>query len=152
VEFGPPPAPPTLSEQEISVIVGRQEIIVDWLKAIKEEALSRAEAGKTIPGWKVVAKRAYRNWISPALNNELMPLLAARIPNHQFKNEDFLDVARKSVSDVEKILKKVPGFDKIRDEFYRLISKSSSGNTLALAADPRNPAAIRPSAMDDFKP
>jgi hypothetical protein len=60
--------PPTdLSDDELGEALTRGELLNTWLNGVRSEVSTRLVRGKSIPGWKHVAKRAYRQWKDPAL-------------------------------------------------------------------------------------
>ena len=54
-----------LSNDELSAILDKAEIIVAWVGKVRAEASSRMDTGQKVPGWKLVAKRAMRKWANP---------------------------------------------------------------------------------------
>ena len=55
--------PPTdLSDDELGEALTRGELLNTWLTGVRNEASARLARGKTVPGWKHVAKKAYRQW------------------------------------------------------------------------------------------
>ncbi len=55
---------PLLEDEEIGPILARAEGLEQWVKDLKEYALGALLAGRTIPGYKVVAGRSSRDWAS----------------------------------------------------------------------------------------
>jgi hypothetical protein len=105
------------------------------IKAIREFAYAEAEAGRTPPGWKLVAKRATRRW--RADDAEILAMLP--LPLGEATEPPKL----KSPAQIEKLLPKDQ-----RNLLAGLTVKESSGHTLAPADDKR--VAIKQSAQDDF--
>lgn len=58
-------AVPTMAPWMIADILKQESMISGWLKAVKERALSQMLNGEEIPGYKVVAGRASREWADP---------------------------------------------------------------------------------------
>ncbi len=58
-----PPAPTELSNQQISQILEATPRVEEWIKAIRSEAYDRANAGASIPGYKIVEKTGHRKWV-----------------------------------------------------------------------------------------
>jgi hypothetical protein len=57
------PSPEMLSPVVIAAVVERADFILDWIKAVKEEALKRLKEGHDIPGYKLVSGRqGNRKW------------------------------------------------------------------------------------------
>lgn len=128
VEFGPAVAyDPQLLAQALAFL----PTLEGWIKAVRETALASMESGGTVPGWKLVPKRATRKWA----NEES----AVKFMGQHLDESKFIEVKREvaSPAQAEKLLKslKVP----LPDE---LVVKESSGYTLAPDDDAR-PAVIR---------
>ncbi len=105
------------------------------IEAIREFAYAEAERGKTIPGFKLVAKKANRSWKS---EDEVKQVLI-------MKPDYFTPAKLKSPAQIEKILGKKE-FEKI---LAPLVEKISSGHTLAPMSDPREPVKLL--TVDDFE-
>ena len=61
------PAPTTqgsLSLPQLSEWLQKAEVVETWIAALREHAHGLASGGTTIPGWKLVDKRATRKWAS----------------------------------------------------------------------------------------
>ena len=58
--------PPTLSDEEISVILGKLDDLTSWAADIREYALSAALSGTRFDGWKLVEGRANRRYTDEA--------------------------------------------------------------------------------------
>jgi hypothetical protein len=55
--------PPTdLSDDELGEALSRGELLNTWLSGVRNEASARLARGRTVTGWKHVAKKAYRQW------------------------------------------------------------------------------------------
>lgn len=104
------------------------DLLEGWIKDAREMAKELLEAGVDVPGWKLVPKRATRQWV-----NEQTALTALAEAGCSAKELTEL----KSPAQVEKVLKK----RKI-DMPEGLITAVSSGDTLAPADDPR-PASLQ---------
>ena len=105
------------------------ELLEGWIKDAKDMAAELLAAGVEVPGWKLVPKRATRQWVDEyAATGALLNLGA-------FALHELTEL--KSPAQVEKVLKK----RKI-DMPEGLITAVSSGDTLAPADDPR-PASLQ---------
>lgn len=58
-----PPAPETLTDEQIVRVLNAAELIKEWAAKVKAYAQSRLEGGAQLPGFKLVAKRANRKWV-----------------------------------------------------------------------------------------
>lgn len=59
-----PPAPALLTPQQFASMLGQLHILDDWMKAMRAHANAMLERGESVPGFKLVAKRATRKWAS----------------------------------------------------------------------------------------
>ena len=96
-----------------------------WIAGVRSFAYQEAQAGRTPPGWKVVAKRPTRKWKEGWTGERIAQEFGLK-PPEAFTNEV------KSVAQIEKIIEKkfYPALDLIVD-------KISSGNTLVPEEDAR---------------
>lgn len=62
----PCPKPATLSKDEIAALLPRLDEVIAWAKDVQAHALALAEAGESIPGYKLVAGRSVRRWAEGA--------------------------------------------------------------------------------------
>jgi len=118
----------TINVDDLAAALDRVELLEGWIKDAKELAQTLLENGTDVPGYKLVAKRATRQWGSEAA--ALTALTEAGCSAQELTE-------LKSPAQVEKVLKK----HKI-DMPEGLITAVSSGNTLASADDPR-PAVLQ---------
>ena len=103
------------------------DLLEGWIRDAREMAVELLEAGVEVPGWKLVPKRATRQWV-----NEQTALTA--LTEAGCSATELTEL--KSPAQVEKVLKK----HKIAMP-ENLITAVSSGDTLATADDPR-PASL----------
>ena len=118
----------TINVDDLAAALDRVELLEGWIKDAKELAQTLLENGTEVPGYKLVAKRATRQWA-----NEAAALTA--LTEAGCSAQELTEL--KSPAQVEKVLKK----RKI-DMPEGLITAVSSGNTLASADDPR-PAVLQ---------
>lgn len=105
------------------------DLLEGWIKDARETAKELLEAGVDVPGWKLVPKRATRQWVDEyAATGALLNLGA-------FALHELTEL--KSPAQIEKVLKK----HKLAMP-EGLIVAVSSGDTLAPADDPR-PASLQ---------
>jgi len=105
------------------------ELLEGWIKDAKDMAAELLAAGVEVPGWKLVPKRATRQWVDEyAATGALLNLGA-------FALHELTEL--KSPAQIEKVLKK----HKLAMP-EGLITAVSSGDTLAPADDPR-PASLQ---------
>ena len=106
------------------------DLLEDWIKSVREMSLQRLESGATVPGYKLVAKRATRQWADEAA-------AVAALTAAGFDESDLMVTELKSPAQVEKVLKKTK--TAMPDG---IIVAISSGHTLAPMEDPR-PAVLQ---------
>lgn len=129
------PAPETLSKHEIVKILNFADHVSEFIKRVEDHALHMLEHGETLPGYKLVKKRANRVWKNEEEARETLGL---------YVDPDKLDVKKFiSPAQAEDLLKK----DKKAIE--HLIHKPEAGNTIAADHDPRE--AVPATAVSDFE-
>lgn len=112
-------------------------VLEGWIKNVREFAYKEAESGNTIPGWKLVAKRANRKWRDEIAATQALRSLGLGEP------ELYPLPKLNSPAAIEKLLAK-----KDRGVLETLVVKESSGHTLAPESDPRPP--VKEAAADAF--
>lgn len=105
------------------------DLLEQWITDLRALAHQVLESGKEVPGWKLVAKRATRQWVDDKLAYETLGKL---VPTPELVEHKF-----KSPAQMEKVLKK---HDKELPK--DLVVAISSGSTLAPVDDPR-PAVLQ---------
>lgn len=127
VEFGPIGA--AYDPSKLSEVLSQLDMIEGWAKGVRDFAYSEAAAGRPIPGWKLVAKRATRKWTDSEATaaffrkewpTSIKSLMTDPTPEPL------------SPAQVEKILHK-----KQHDKLKPFITAVSSGETLVPASDKR---------------
>lgn len=101
-------------------------IVEAWASAMRDFAFQQANTGVRIPGYKLVEKRANRSWKS---EGQTVMWLQQRT---KLNSHDYYDMKLKSPAALEKIVGK-----DLKAELTELVTKESSGLTLAPATDPR---------------
>lgn len=134
-----PAAPNFLTPEQIDRILRDADVTEVWINAVREYAKGMLVGGGTIPGWKLVAKRANRQWTDQL--DAALTLQALGVPEDKIYTKKIVSPAQG-----EKLLPK-----KVRKELAELIVPGvSSGTTLARAEDPR--PAVLGGAENDFAP
>lgn len=60
-----PVDPQPLTDDELAGLVGHVDLIKGWIDAVKKEAQTRIEAGRKLPGHKLVVSTTQRRWRDP---------------------------------------------------------------------------------------
>lgn len=128
--------PDAMTLEQIVKVLKYSDLISDWLKAVEAHALLLAEHGESIPGFKLVKKKANRKWIGE--DEEVAEKLGLFLPDDKVWSKKLLSPAQ-----VEKLVKGKE--KKIIEDLYET---PDSGNTLAPEYDKR--PAIAGSAETDF--
>jgi hypothetical protein len=131
VEFGAlpldqPPRVETLTPERMGDMLQNFWIVEDYIAAVRAHAFAALNRGETIPGMKLVAKKANRSWVGEA---QVLTWAAS----HGILPKDLHEVKLRSPAQVEKTVLKARKLALPED----LFSKVSSGPTLAPASDPR---------------
>jgi hypothetical protein len=126
-ELTPPTPVKELSNEQLRRALMAATLIEPWLKELYAHAQELLEHGQPIDGWKLVAKRAMRQWAMDSIITapELIKLGLKR-------DEIFEPPALRSPAQVEKLLPR-----KRYAALAPLITKQASGVTLASESDPR---------------
>lgn len=136
MEFSSAPLAPKYDPQQLRLALDSIPVMEAWIKNVREFAYAEAEAGRTPPGYKLVAKRATRKWIDEDdASGDLRNALGVHVDI--YKPRELLSPAQ---------IEKIKGVKK--GQFDHLTAKESSGHTLAPLDDDR--PAVRVSAKDDF--
>jgi hypothetical protein len=114
-------APPVevLTEEQISVLLTKFDMVEDYIKAVRDHALKRMEKGAVIAGWQLAPKRALRSWTSE--EDAKKHLLFLGLSPEQITKTELITPAQ-----ADKLLPKA-----LKDSIEPLTSRISSGLTLA---------------------
>ena len=131
----------SLSNEEIGAILAKAEIIENWIKGLRAEASTRIDAGQSVPGWKLVPKRAQRDWKDEEV-------AAKTFTRRGLTAVEIYKTKLHSPAGMEKVLK-ASGMTKegIALVLKDLVVKESSGTTLVEDEDSR-PAVSLASIFD----
>jgi hypothetical protein len=128
-----PPDPALLPVDALAHILDHADILEDWLRAVRATVQAKLEHGEAVPGYKIVAKRAMRQWVGGE------SAIIAWMNEHDVGADDYYAVKLKSVKQAEIALErlgmKLPEF---------LYDKVSSGYTVAPEGDGRPGVALDP--------
>jgi len=105
----------------VSAYLQNADLLEQWIADLRALAHRLAESGRSVPGYKLVAKRATRQWADEAKVKELY-------------GDEVLKTELLSPAQMEKVLKKSKMT--LPDD---LVVAVSSGNTLVPESDPRPP-------------
>jgi hypothetical protein len=128
-DFADPPAPQSLTEEQIARVVEYKPMIETWLRTVYKYALEQAQAGNTPKGLKLVSGRSQRRWKKGA-EDELEALLG----DEAFERKPI------GITKADKLLDK--------ETMSRLTTKPAGSPSLVLDDDDGRPA-LSPVA-DDF--
>jgi len=114
-------APPVevLTEEQISVLLTKFDMVEDYIKAVRDHALKRMEKGAVIQGWQLAPKRALRSWTSEEEAMKHLMFLGMGIK--EITKTELITPAQ-----AEKLLPKG-----LKESIEPLTSRISSGLTLA---------------------
>jgi hypothetical protein len=114
----------------IGEMLGKADLLEQWIADLRALAFQMLEQGGVVPGYKLVPKRATRQWVDPEKAR-------AALEDAGLDQTELMETKLVSPAQAEKVLKKrkiaMPA---------DLIVAVSSGNTLATEDDPR-PAALQ---------
>ena len=121
-----PPSPESLPIAVVGSVLAQAHVLEEWLRALRRRAEAELRAGRSVPGFKLVAKRATRQWADT--NSALAAIHACNVDPYQ---------PHTAISPAE--FERRAGFklNPKRDGPGLETVKYSSGVTLAPDADPR---------------
>ena len=130
-----------MSADQLGEIMQNVMLVEDWCRRVKEHAHNEAIHGRMPTGFKLVAKRATRKWRD---EEEAATKLYAL---YVLEDEDIYVRSMKSPAKIEPLL---PGKNQKERAacIESLVTKESSGTTLAPDNDPR--AAVQADAAGEF--
>jgi hypothetical protein len=135
---GPASKPPSLvnmTPAQLAVVLNAKEMLESWLKDARELAFNELNAGREIPGWKVVAKVGHRKWVNEDAAAKALSQMGV----------DPYEKSLLSPAKAEKQLAKAMRKGKAEDLIAQLAHKPISGSSLAPVSDPR--PALRPGSV-----
>jgi hypothetical protein len=133
--------PDLLSNLEISEVLTKADMYINWLNSVKDYALQQALKGVTYPGFKVVTGRSNRLLIEPR-KVELL------LRKQGFMSQDFLTEPKlKGIGDLEKLLGKAK-FDKLLSKY---LIKPKGAPALVRVTDKRLGINSLEQAVEDFE-
>lgn len=132
--------PEFLTDEDISDILDRAKMFVDWVKSVKDFALKEAVTnGKVWPGYKIVAGRTDRMYLDQVKAADIMMAEGMNF-------DDVWTVKLIAITNAEKAL----GKKKFNDKLSGVVGKPDAPPTLAPLSDKRPVYAGRLSADDEF--
>ena len=127
----------TMAPEEMADVLRQAEMIGNWVKAVQAHAHAMATEGNTLPGFKLVDKRANRKWVDEAKAFELMVM-----EYDMTREECHVEPKLLSPAQAEKVVGK-----KNMGLLNENITKKSSGTNLVPESDKR-PAAQADAAVE----
>ena len=97
----------------------------EWAKSVRELAQTMLENNAPVPGWKLVPKRATRQWVDAEGAREALEQMG-------LDNSELIETTLRSPAQIEKVLKK----HKLELPKEHVVAVST-GNTIAPESDPR---------------
>ena len=137
--------PSRFDPAELAAALAKADVIEGWVKRVREAAHHELEAGRDVPGWKLVPTRATRRWISED-DARAEVRLEFGLEGEEVEVRKF-----KSPAQLTDALRKGAGMTKKAAEQWldRLVEKRSSGTVVAPESDPR--PSVRAEAARDFE-
>jgi hypothetical protein len=120
VPIVPPPA--LIPREQFAEMLGKLHILDDWSASMKEHAYNELLAGREVPGFKLVERRAERKWLEDVDKRVVFP-------------DDSFESKLKSPAQIEKIV----GKKKFKETLAQHTVKKSSGLKLVPEDHPSPP-------------
>jgi hypothetical protein len=131
--------PVTMPNEQLAKLLDAADVIDAWIRAVRFHAEILANSGQKLPGWKLVAKRAYRKWKDADAAAGELSLVWGLDEGSIFKHTLL------SPAQIERLLPKDD-----RAKLAHLYSAESSGTKLARDGDARTEVAPTRDAQADF--
>lgn len=126
-----PPSPETLPLEVAAEVLTRVQVFENWFNALRGRIVRELEAGRDVPGWKLVNKRARRVWGDPTE-------VQAWASGSGLSPADYFEpLSLKSPAQMERVV----GKKNLPDA---LVARVISGTTLVPSSDSRPAVAIGP--------
>jgi hypothetical protein len=132
-------AVPVLAPHEVAEVLQMEPLVALWLKRVKAQALTTLMDGGEIPGYKVVAGRASREWADDQQ-------VASKLKEAGYGVDDITKTELLSPAAMEKAL----GKRKVSELLSDLIEAKTGAPVIAPAADRRPPLDRLAEAKEDF--
>lgn len=134
-ESVPMEAPPDIEHmpiERVAAILQNVEVLNIFIAGLKQRITRELESGREVPGWKLVNKRAQRQWLGEEMLREWAE-------GNGLNVDDLYEKSLRSPAQLEKIIGKAA----LAEELY---ARVSNGTTLVPDTDPRPAAAVGPAA------
>ena len=132
-----PPAPASLSPEQLSRVMKLLPILDDWSAAVKEHVERQLRAGEPIEGFKLVERRAERKWIDEDEAAEVIEEIAG-------VGVDIYIEQLKSPAQIEKLV----GKKTFKEKIAQHVVKKSSGLKLVPEDHPSPPVLMGGTEFD----
>lgn len=126
------PSPEALTNKQIGDILPKLEMIANYIKAVKAHAETEIKAGRPVPGFKVVERRAHREWENESDAAEATESIGIL--------QLFEKPKMKSPAQIEKLV----GKKKFKEHLAQHTVKKSSGVVLVPDSDSRESKYLAP--------
>lgn len=132
--------PDLLSEDEVSDILKRTDMLVEWANSINAYALAKAvDSGKVWPGFKLVEGTSRRKWVD---EEKVSEVIFNRIPS--LEENDVYKMKLKSITEIEKLV----GKKKFAEALSDVIVKPQGKPSLVDVNDKRPALGIQQAVLD----
>ncbi|HAX7483023.1 TPA: DUF2800 domain-containing protein [Escherichia coli] len=132
---------PLLTNEQLAEIYSQADAIESWLKAVRDRVSSELNAGRPVPGFKLVTgKQGNRAWSDEEAARALLK------DQFRYKTEEVFDLKLISPTKAEKLIKKASPRRWTKVE--ALITRADGKPTVAPESDPRPALNINP--VNDF--
>lgn len=123
----------------IGEILDRAQVVEDWIRAVRDEAMARLQRGETVAGYTLGVGRTTREWADEGRTIEFLRT------HYKLLDDDLFKTELRSPAQVEKLIPK-----KDRPELQHLVTFKQSGPKLVRAENARAP--VLPRVDEDFTP
>jgi hypothetical protein len=137
-----PPPPATLSREEFAGMLSKLHLLDDWSDAMWAHAEAEIRAGREVPGFKMVERRAERKWVDAAEATKII------LDNTERDESHIMESKLKSPAQIEKLVGKAF----VRDQLSGHVVKKSSGLKLVPDTHPSPAVSLTPGSEFELLP
>jgi hypothetical protein len=121
-----PPAPSTIPDDQFFSMLGKLDVLDEWMRAMRARAMEKLERGEDVPGFKLVQRRANRKWTDDRSGREIL----------MSQGDRRRDLHPREL-EVPAQIEKLGGKKKFEALLGSVVEKKSSGYTMVPDFDPR---------------
>lgn len=140
-DFNTLPAVESLTQEQVLRVLDHADMIRSFIVAVEQHAKTLMDQGAKIPGYKLVEKTKHRKFVED-IEDDFSPLW------DYMEECDAYDKKLKTLTEIEKYLKKNYGAEKAKEVMDKVTTKPEGETVIARQTDKRKE--VQPSIVTDF--